>query len=78
MQGIYKITNKINNYCYVGSSKNIQKRWREHRAKSVRKHNDNKYVYNNHLSCALRKYGKENFKYEILEIVEDENKLLER
>lgn len=78
MQGIYKITNKINNHCYVGSSKNIQKRWREHGAKSVRKHNDNKYVYNNHLSCALRKYGRENFKYEILEIVEDENKLLER
>ena len=26
--GIYKITNKINNKCYIGQSKDIYKRWK--------------------------------------------------
>ena len=55
MQGIYKITNKINGHCYIGSSVDIKKRWRAHRAKSVRNKEDNKNVSNNHLSNAMRK-----------------------
>ena len=45
MQGIYKITNKINGHCYIGSSVDIKKRWRAHRAKSVRNKEDNKNNY---------------------------------
>lgn len=78
MQGIYKITNKINGHCYIGSSVDIKKRWRAHRAKSVRNKEDNKNVYNNHLSNAMRKYGRDNFLYEVLEIVENVDDLLDR
>ena len=58
MIGIYKITNKINNKCYIGASKNIERRWLEH------KRGDNK---NSLLYSAFKKYGKENFSYEIIE-----------
>ena len=55
--GIYKITNLINGKCYIGQSRNIQNRWRRHRSS-----NDE---YSIHL--AFRKYGLENFKFEIIE-----------
>ena len=29
-QGIYKITNKINNKCYIGKSTDIESRWKYH------------------------------------------------
>lgn len=31
MIGIYKITNKLNNKCYIGQSIDIKKRWEEHK-----------------------------------------------
>jgi predicted GIY-YIG superfamily endonuclease len=31
MIGIYRIRNIINNNCYYGSSKNINKRWKRHK-----------------------------------------------
>lgn len=30
MQGIYKITNQINQKSYIGKSKNIEERWKQH------------------------------------------------
>ena len=32
-QGIYKITNKLNNKCYIGKSSNIEERWKYQRIK---------------------------------------------
>ena len=63
--GIYKITNKINNHAYIGMSKNIEKRWADHRAKaySSNKEEDKKKA----LYAAIRKDGVENFNFEILE-----------
>mgnify|MGYP004621963407 FL=1 len=55
--GIYKITNLLNNKCYVGQSINIYRRWRAHRCA-----ND---AYPLH--AAMKKYGVENFSFEILE-----------
>lgn len=59
MIGIYKITNTINNKIYIGQSKNIKHRFQEH--KNIKKE------HNLHLKKAYKKYGIENFKYEILE-----------
>ena len=56
MIGIYKITNKLNGKVYIGQSRDIDARWRQHiNAK------DNYAIHN-----AIKKYGKENFKFEVL------------
>ena len=61
MIGIYKITNQITNKVYIGQSINIQYRWKQHKqqAKNNRK--------NNKLYQAMRKYGIENFLFEVIE-----------
>ena len=60
--GVYKIINKVNGKFYIGSSKNIYKRWDQHR-NSLRNHcHDNEYLQN-----AWNKYGENNFEFEIIE-----------
>lgn len=61
MIGIYKITNKINGKCYIGQSRDIESRWRAHKARK------GTYIYN-----AFQKYGVENFTFEVLEECEKE------
>lgn len=74
-QGIYLINNNVNNKAYVGQSKDIEKRWSDHKClgKTTSKSNSvaNKYP----LYRAMRKYGVENFYLTILEEVEDYNQL---
>lgn len=60
MTGIYKITNQINNKVYIGQSVNIKKRFNQH--KCAARDGENSYFYQ-----ALRKYGVENFSFEVLE-----------
>ena len=62
---IYKITNKINNKCYIGQTiKNAEEWWKEHQSHAFGKHeNDIKKV----LYQAIRKYGLENFTFEVLQ-----------
>ena len=62
--GIYKITNQINGKCYVGQSVNIKRRWRSHKTKAF---NPLDTQYECPLYRAIRKYGLENFSFEILE-----------
>ena len=57
MIGIYKITNLINNKCYIGQSINIQRRWREHRARRG----------SSPLYKDMKIYGVENFSFEVIE-----------
>lgn len=64
MIGIYLITNKINNKQYIGQSINIEKRVKEHFWKSTYQPD---ISYNSILHKAIRKYGKENFDWVILE-----------
>lgn len=64
MVGIYKITNLINGKCYIGQSTNIKRRWNNHKSDSV---NIKSPHYNYHLYRAFRKYGIENFSFEIIE-----------
>ena len=65
MIGIYKITNKINGKCYIGQSINIKRRWRNHKKDAFWK-NGPDYEYP--LYRAFRKYGVDNFSFEVLEL----------
>lgn len=60
---VYKITNKINNKSYIGSSIRAEKRWRQHVNAAF---NPNSPHYNYPLYQAFRKYGLNNFSFKIL------------
>ena len=62
MIGIYKITNKINNHSYIGLSTHLEDRWEYHKTPYNWKRENNKVLYK-----AIKKYGIDNFKFEILE-----------
>lgn len=59
---IYKITNLLNNNIYIGSCYKVKQRRNQH-FKGLT-HNSHE---NRHLQNAYNKYGKENFKFEIIE-----------
>lgn len=59
---VYKITNKINNKVYVGITKDYEARWRQHVNTSA---NKNHAEYNKVLYMAFRKYGIDNFEFEV-------------
>lgn len=66
MRIIYCYTNKINNKKYVGQTNNPERRQREHKSNAF---NEKSVNYGSVFHKALRKYGWENFNYEILEEV---------
>jgi group I intron endonuclease len=59
--GIYQIRNIVNNHIYIGSAKNFKTRWNTHLC-NLRKGKH----HSSHLQKAFRKYGEENFIFEIL------------
>ena len=61
---IYKITNKFNNKCYIGSTANFKRRKYEHIIGST---SESYPCYNYPLQRAFRKYGIDNFSFEIVE-----------
>ena len=69
--GIYKFTNIINDKIYIGSSNNLSKRKRDH------------FNLNIKSGCilfrkAIQKYGKDSFKFEIIECVDNRDDLVVR
>ena len=59
--GIYKIENRRNGKCYIGSSVDIKQRWRAHRsALNSGKHNSP------HLQNAWKKHGEDAFAFSIM------------
>lgn len=62
MIGIYKITNQTNNKTYIGQSTCIERRFAQH--KSPYEHERKSYLP---LYQAIKKYGIENFVFEIIE-----------
>lgn len=64
--GVYKITNLVNGKFYIGSSNNIEHRWKEHISDL-----SNGVHINSYLQNAWNKYGSNNFKFEILEECEE-------
>lgn len=67
--GIYKIENLINGKVYIGQSSDIYKRWYNHKRTS---HTPTLEGYNYPLYKAFRKYGIENFNFEIIEKCSEE------
>ena len=65
VSGVYKITNTVTNDSYIGSSKDVKKRWREHKCQSTWKRFSNKQLYQD-----MQKYGVDKFELKILAEVE--------
>lgn len=61
IKALYKITNQINNKVYIGQTLHPNRRWTEHCAHA--KAQDDQLP----IHLAIAKYGKENFKFEVLE-----------
>jgi len=59
--GIYQILDKINKKSYIGSSSNLNKRYKQHFNSLIK----NKH-YNDYLQYSFNKHGIENFEYKIL------------
>ena len=68
MVGIYKITNKINNKCYIGQSVDIQQRWSKHLSAFNGEHTPDYKIYR-----AFEKYGLQNFTFEVIEECEQQH-----
>ena len=66
--GIYRITNTITGDFYIGSSKNVKKRWADHKCKSKWKQHPNNPMYQD-----MQNYGIEKFEFEILAEVEEDS-----
>lgn len=60
---VYKITNIINSKTYIGITKNCETRWRLHKQTST---NEAHPEYEKVLYRAFRKYGIDNFTFEVL------------
>lgn len=70
IKGIYKITNNVDGKVYIGKSINIKRRWKQH----INDLDNNKHI-NKHLQNAWNKYGKKNFKFELLFKSDDEKEI---
>lgn len=66
--GIYKITNILNDKCYIGSSTNLKKRLNRHL--NLLKNNKHFSIY---LQNSWNKYGEKNFTFEVIEYCNPKN-----
>ena len=67
ISGIYKIINTITGDFYIGSSKDVKRRWNEHKLPSTWKKHPNNQLYKD-----MQEYGKDKFVFELLAEVEIE------
>ena len=68
ISGVYKITNTVTGDFYIGSSKNVKQRWKNHKCPSTLKNYPNNPLY-----LDMKKYGTDKFEFQILEEVEPEH-----
>lgn len=68
--GVYLITNKINQYFYVGSTVDFKHRWGLHLSDLKRQKH-----HNPRLQAAWNKYGEDSFEFSIIEFCPKENLL---
>ena len=62
---VYKITNTITGDFYIGSSKDVKRRWTQHKSPSIWNRCSNNQLYKD-----MQEYGLKNFVFEILAEVE--------
>lgn len=67
ISGVYKITNTVTGDFYIGSSKDVKRRWASHKWQSKWKQCPNNPLYQD-----MQKYGIDNFEFQILAEVEPE------
>jgi len=70
--GIYKILNKVTGKFYIGSSNNIEYRFRQHKANLRHGYHNNSY-----LQAAWDKYGETNFEFIVEQKLDTIDRLLE-
>lgn len=70
MIGIYKITNVLNGKVYIGQSIDIETRWKQHIDEGKRLRHKTKLYY------AMNEYGIDNFHFEIIELCESNQDIL--
>lgn len=70
--GIYQITCIPTGKIYIGSAVNIQRRWRQHKHDLRHSKHGNEY-----LQYAWNKYGEDQFRFDILEILENTDSIYE-
>lgn len=68
--GIYLVENLLNHKKYIGQAKNIKQRFVKHHKYDYK--NPNNCNYETKFYQALRKYGLDNFKVEVLQLCEEE------
>ena len=68
ISGIYKITNTVTGDFYIGSSKDVKRRWAHHKCQSTWNKHPNNPMY-----LDMQKYGIENFEFEIFAEVEEDS-----
>ncbi|QIW89883.1 homing endonuclease [Bacillus phage Izhevsk] len=69
---IYKVTNLTNNKIYIGKTKNLSYRKYTHKCQALTR-DSNTYFHK-----AIRKYGWENFKWEVIDETETDEELNEK
>ena len=74
MYQIYKITNQKNGMVYIGSSIEVERRWRQHKEASI---NEKDHHYNYPLMIAFREFGIDNFTFEIVETLPSWEEMIE-
>lgn len=72
---VYKITNNLNNQCYIGSSVEVERRWRQHKEASI---NEKDHHYDYPLMRAFRKFGIDNFTFEIIDSTENYSEMIQK
>ncbi len=68
---VYVIQNIINNKIYIGKTRSVNLRWSQHKSKAFTKQ-ENRPLYN-----AMRKYGINSFKINVLKIFDNEDRSYE-
>lgn len=67
ISAVYKIVNTVTDDFYVGSSKNVFRRWADHKCPSMWKQLPNSQLYRD-----MQKYGVDKFRFRILAPVMEE------